>query len=311
MKYINFPLQIKPIRATFEITNICNLKCIHCYFYSKYNHHQKIKHKGLTFSQIKKLIKKLGNEGIFELAIGGGEPFCFSRILEILRLATSKMFVTVSTNGLLLNEKIIMFLKNLPNFCLQISLDGKEKTHRRIRNISSYHFHYLIEIIRKCVINGIDLKIGFMLSKLNINELNYICEFCLKEKIKKLTILPYIGQSKELQLNFRDFYKAAKILRKYYNKLQISIRDPFLHFLVFKKRAYCEAGILTFNIDYRGNVSPCCYINNSDIGNIFNLKIRDIPLICEERVMKKIKNRNLCMANNIYKLMKFNLPYNK
>ena len=293
MNSINPNIQIKPIRANIEITNLCNLRCTHCYFYSNYDYN--IKHRGLSLTELKKLIKKLKNEGIFELSIGGGEPFCYPKIKEILLLATQKMFTVVSTNGLLLNEKTINFLKKLPNFCLQISLDGQEKIHKKIRNIDSYHFKLLIKIIKTCVINKVDLKIGFMLCRLNVRDVEYICKFCLKEHIKKLAILTYIGENEKLQLSKYNFYKVAKILKKYINKLKINIRDPFLHFLVFGEKGCCEAGKLTFNIDYQGNVSPCCYIDNSNIGNIFDLKIKNIPSICEKKI-RKIKNRNFCIA---------------
>lgn len=303
MNYSIFqPLLIGPIRANIEITNLCNLKCIHCYFYSSYN--RVLAYKGLTLFKLKKLIKKLQDEGIFELVIGGGEPFCFHGIEKILLLSTQKMFTIVTTNGLLLEEKKINFLRKLPNFSLQISLDGKEKTHKKIRNISSYSFNRLNKIIKKCISSGIDLKIGFMLCHLNVNDIDYICKYCIRENIKKLTVLPYIGQSKELRLTIYDFNRAVRLLRKYISKLEINIRDPFLNFLISGKNGYCEGGNLTFNIDYRGNVSPCCYINNSNIGNIFKLKIKDIPAICEKKMKGKLKKRSLCVANNLYKELK-------
>lgn len=289
---MNHFIKIKPIRANIEITNLCNLKCIHCYFYSNYP--RRFKHEGLSYLKLKKLIKKLKNEGIFEISIGGGEPFCYSKIKEILSLATVKMFTIVSTNGLLLNKKQIEFLRGLSNFCLQISLDGKEKTHKKIRNINNYQFNQLIEIIQECVANKIDIKIGFMLCKLNLNEINYVCNFCIEKNIKKINILPYIGEDKKLKLTISDFYKAGQILKKYRSILQIDIRDPFLYSLVFEKKGYCWAGKLTFNINYQGKVSPCCYIINSNIGNIFDLKIKDIPKLINKKIIK-IKDCACCL----------------
>ncbi len=291
---------IKPIRANIEITNLCNLRCSHCYLYSE--NIEKVKHKELSFLRMKKIVNKLIKEGIFELSIGGGEPFCYKRIKDILLLSTSKMFTSVSSNGLLLDKSKISYLKKLVNFSLQISLDGKKKTHQNIRGINDTQYNNLVRNIELCSLNGIDIQIGFMLSHINISDVNYICKFCLSKKIKRLTILPYIGRKKELKLNSNDVYAFVNMIKKYTDNLTINIRDPFINFLVFKKKSYCEAGYLAFNIDSLGNVSPCCYLDFI-VGNIFDLKIKDIPKICKSII--KAKDRKFCIANN----PNFNLQY--
>jgi MoaA/NifB/PqqE/SkfB family radical SAM enzyme len=261
-----------------------------------------VQSEGLSFPEIIKMIKKLSREGIFEFSIGGGEPLCYPKIKEILLFSTRRMYTLLTTNGTLLNEELINFFKKLPNFSLQISLDGNEKHHRKIRNMNRMQYLHLINAIKECVSQKINLKIGFMLSRLNLNSLDYICRFCIKEKINSLHILPYIGEDKKFQLKFSDFLKSAKIIKKYISQLKITIRDPFLQFLVFEKLSYCEAGF-TFNIDYQGNVSPCCYMEKKEIGNIFNLRIKDIPKICEEKF--EISNRHFCPVQEATRNVKF------
>lgn len=304
MKPTFLKIQIKPIKACLEITNLCNLRCIHCYFFSR-EYLSSVPKDPLTFSEVKELIKKLIKEGIFEIAIGGGEPFCFRGIEEILVLTTSKMYTCLTTNGLLLNDKRIDFLKQLPNLSVQISLDGDESTHKKIRGIDSKQFKKLDKIIKKCVANKINLRIGFMMCHLNIQDINFIYEYCKKNKIKTLTILPYIGENKTLKLTPEDFRKAVKSLKKFKQegKVEIQIRDPLLDSLINGRKSICEAGFLTFNIDCYGNVSPCCYMN-SQIGNIFDLKIEEIPVLCGEKI--KIKDRNKCPANDLYQSIDLN-----
>ena len=287
--------RIKPIRANWEITNLCNLRCLHCYFFSN----NSSKEEGLSFSKIKKLINKLSKEGIFELSIGGGEPFCFEKIKEVLLLATSKMYVIVATNGLLLDKEKIDFLSKLPNFSLQISLDGKEENHRRIRNISSKTFRKLNKIIKECVSKKIDLRIGFMLCHLNVADVDSIYKYCERNKIRKMTVLPYIGEVKTLKLNTEDVNRTVRSFRKYIDKLEIKFRDPVLKFLITGKKGECEGGTLTFNINHKGDVSLCCYLDNSYIGNIFDIKIEKISYLCDKKIGKI--NRSICSASNLYK----------
>jgi MoaA/NifB/PqqE/SkfB family radical SAM enzyme len=298
MKPIFLNIQIKPIKACLEITNLCNLRCAHCYFFSRESL-RNTPRDPLTFSEVKKMIKKFIKEGIFEIAIGGGEPFCFRGIEEILVLTTSKMYTCLTTNGLLLNDKRIDFLKQLPNLSLQISLDGTESTHKKIRGIDSKQFKKLDKIIKKCVANKINLRIGFMMCHLNIRDINFMHEYCKENKIKTLTILPYIGDNERLKLTPEDLQDAAKSLKKIKKEgdIEIQIRDPFLDSLINREKSICEAGLLTFNIDCYGNVSPCCYIN-CQIGNIFGLKIEDIPTFCNEKI--EIKDRTKCPANSLY-----------
>lgn len=215
------------------------------------------------------------------------------------------MYTSLSTNGLLLNTERINFLKKLPNFSLQISLDGSESTHKKIRGINNEQFKKLNRIIRECVANKINLRIEFMMCHLNIQDINFINEYCKKNKIKILTILPYIGNDEVLKLTSGDLQKAIISLKKIKKEgnVKIKIRDPFLNFLINGKKDICEAGLLTFNIDCYGNVSPCCYID-CQIGNIFDLKIEDIPTLCNEKI--KIKDRTKCPANNLYQNLDLN-----
>lgn len=278
---------IKPIRANFEITNKCNLRCKHCYFFNN-----PILNKCLPESAVLKIVKKLINEGIFELSIGGGEPFCFEKIKELLRLATKKMYVIVSSNGLLINDSIIEFLSKLGNFTLQISLDGNENHHCKIRGITPEQYKKLLRIIIKCS-NRLNLQLGFMLSHMNYRDLESMIQFCILNKIKRLVILPYLGDNKLFILTNKERRISEQTIKKYHNRLNIYVRDPEMSNDIFKNQAECEAGKSSFNIDSNGYVSACGYYE-SLLGNIHKINISDIPLIFHRKY--KTINRHYCLA---------------
>lgn len=280
---------IKPIRANFEITNKCNLRCKHCYFFNN-----PTLNKCLPEPVILKIVKKLINEGILELSIGGGEPFCFEKIKELLRLATKKIYVIVSSNGLLINDSIIEFLSKLGNFTLQISLDGNENHHCKIRGITPEQYKKLLRIIIKCS-NRLNLQLGFMLSHINYRDLESMIQFCILNKIKKLVILPYLGANKLFILTDEERKISERTIKKYHNHLSIYVRDPEMSNDIFKNQAECEAGKSSFNIDSNGYVSACSYYE-SLLGNIRKINISDIPFIFHHKY-KKI-NRHHCLAKD-------------
>ena len=63
--------------ALFEITNACNLNCIHCYRENRGG-------KELSLKQIKIIIEKITASGVDSLILTGGEPLLRKDLFEIL-----------------------------------------------------------------------------------------------------------------------------------------------------------------------------------------------------------------------------------
>lgn len=120
----------------FHLTNNCNLACRHCLF-------------GASPDKSESLDEELLRKGIAEArALGctlfyftGGEPFVYPRFTEILAelLADPKVHAVVLTNGMLIAEHLAS-LKALPKerLHLQISLDGLEARHERLRGKGTF-----------------------------------------------------------------------------------------------------------------------------------------------------------------------------
>ena len=74
---------IVPIRAILELTDKCNLKCVHCY---RVANSEKI----LSLSEIKTIINDLCELGCIELTLTGGELFTRSDIFDIIDYADER-----------------------------------------------------------------------------------------------------------------------------------------------------------------------------------------------------------------------------
>lgn len=124
----------------FESTQDCTLRCLYCTYGGSYLHQRKNSSKYLRFDTARKTIDYLSE--VFdkrprnELTIGfyGGEPLINFDVIEHIVDYSKKVFpkwvlhFTITTNGTLLDERMIRFLvKN--NFSLMVSLDGSGENH--------------------------------------------------------------------------------------------------------------------------------------------------------------------------------------
>ena len=87
---------IKLNMAWIEITQSCNLKCLHCYEGSSH----KVSSNALTLDEWRNIIDQLGQQEISRLIIIGGEPCLNPNIVPIINHATKyPADITLFTNG--------------------------------------------------------------------------------------------------------------------------------------------------------------------------------------------------------------------
>jgi len=155
-----------PSFAWIEITNKCNLKCIHCY-------NESDAHKDLVMSldNYKIVIDKILELGISRIQIIGGEPFLNKQALRaMLDYVIGKFsFIEIFTNGTLLPEEWMDFLAdNNIHIALSVYSYREEmhdrvtgnkgmwlKTNRTINALKSHNIHY-----RVCNVLMKDIEIG-------------------------------------------------------------------------------------------------------------------------------------------------------
>ncbi len=146
-----YALKGLPTHIQIEITNRCNLSCPYC---AASRDIMKDSRYDMGFNEFKKIIDDLALKGNYypslQLAFRG-EPFLNKDASMMIRYATGRNFyVTVSTNGLLLNKKLNNNLINARLDYAIISLDGvKKETYEK--NRVGGKFDILIENIKDLV----------------------------------------------------------------------------------------------------------------------------------------------------------------
>ena len=106
-----------------ELTNGCNLKCIHCY------HDEAIQ--SLNLDDIEHLFQNSENSSFVRVTLTGGEVFCYPHWREVVTMARQHGYiVSILSNITLLTERDIEFLKQSNISFIRTSLYGvNEKTH--------------------------------------------------------------------------------------------------------------------------------------------------------------------------------------
>ena len=279
----SFPNTIESIH--FLITEKCNKKCSTCYI----NHKDQ---KELSFKQIKNIIDNFCQLKVFQVAIGGGEPFLRRDILKILKYLHKKnMIVTVSTNGSLLNNEILRDIKSLVK-SIQLSIYSNiESEHERLRYPGS--FQQTIRNILMLQKQGIPVGINLLVQPHSyiylLNTLNFIRNL----QVSGINLVKLKKSSDELRGNTfdwqeKDYGKLQVILEKFKNKyteMKLSVdcslakimKKNGLPFLLSKGIVGCSGGKSFLVVRSNGDIYPCCFLNMPQhrIGNFANTNLEN------------------------------------
>jgi len=253
----DFSLMINP-------TLDCNLKCWYCYE----NHIKGSKISPAVASNIKKIIAKtfLCNRDleVFYLYFFGGEPLIgFSKTKELIRFISENckkrkilLQLQFTSNGVLINEKIVEFLKQHgDNISFQITLDGGKTYHDKTRYLPSQTGTY--EIILRNIKLLLHNKISVVL-RINYTEENFtsipsiltnIHDWKAEYKAYLKIDFQRIWQDNKQSLNIDDYMES------FINEGFI-VTSPIRDFDQLRFPCYADT-LNQILINYNGNVYKC------------------------------------------------------
>jgi len=166
------PLDIiySPTRIYFELTSKCNLKCKTCF-----NSSGKAKPNELTTEEVKKTLKGLRKDNVFDIRFSGGEVTLRNDWFELLDYAKKLGFaVSLNTNGAYNNPKTINQLNSLDLEQITISLDGNREFHDYIRGHGN--FDKSVKTLNELHKKGAHLRINTVLTKGSAKDLESILD---------------------------------------------------------------------------------------------------------------------------------------
>ncbi|MEO5356411.1 MAG: radical SAM protein [Nitrospirae bacterium YQR-1] len=197
--------EMKGIVCIWNLTNKCNLTCKHCY--SSANEELQ---STMSIETIAGVLPQLKESGVKMVILSGGEPLLRQDIFDIAGIMRkSGLNLTLSTNGLLINENIIDKIKDSFQY-VGISIDGEPGVHDHFRGrFGAYDSS--IRAIGLCMEAGINVGVRFTLSNLTYRSLPHIFRLVEEMKIPKLYISHIVtsGRGKDLMLPKRQEYLSS------------------------------------------------------------------------------------------------------
>ncbi len=133
-------LNNKPWYLIFAITGRCNQRCAMCYYWENIENNDSGKE--LSIDEIQLIAPQFDN--LTQLTLSGGEPLLREDCLEIASLfatQTPVQRITLPSNGMIpkrIEEFVRGFCERHPavNLSVNLSIDGLQKTHDKIRGVS-------------------------------------------------------------------------------------------------------------------------------------------------------------------------------
>jgi MoaA/NifB/PqqE/SkfB family radical SAM enzyme len=157
-----------PLYVAWQITNECNLACLHCIEESGPGKAFKDE---LTTAEATAIIDQLVASEVPYVSFSGGEPMVRPDFFEMVeRITKGGVGLKIETNGHYLTEDNCRRLKDLGVKAVQVSIDGatpasfnKMRVHGR--------FDTALEGIGRLKAAGIPIEINFVPAKFNIHEI--------------------------------------------------------------------------------------------------------------------------------------------
>lgn len=248
------------------LTKQCNMECVFC------GAHVDTDPNKLKADDIGKILHAGKEYGFRYTTFSGGEPLLYNELKEALKFADNNGFwVNITTNGLLINQEIIDFLRG-KNVNLRVSLHTLDaRKHRSITGTDT--LDKVISNIELLKNNRMYYSLGCTIYDDNVHEIESMVDFAFKQNAAFIRFTPVAGVKKGKEHSTDNkFYRQSikKIVEqsiKYkdflrYEKSNVSPDESFIAMMTTRR---CPAGSRLFMIvDSDNNLIPCQFIPMKD-----------------------------------------------
>ena len=251
----------------WHLSEICNLKCKHCYqekhkpIQLKFNELIKI------LDQYRELLKKLNMKGHINLT--GGEPLCcpfFFKILDEFKKDSNLYSFSILTNGTLINDEIARKISEYNPEYVQVSLEGGKKVNDYVRGQGVYKkVAKAINCLKKY---NTFVSISFTATRFNYKEFPKVVKYAEKYKVDNVwsdrfiplgtlyddDFVMHLDETSEYlkimeQERLRLKQKNSKTTISMYRALQFQMTNDFPY--------KCSAGNSLLTVMENGDLVPC------------------------------------------------------
>ncbi|WDV46522.1 radical SAM protein [Clostridiaceae bacterium M8S5] len=306
-------------RAYYEITNACNLSCIHCCNYTE---------EDVNFLDIDDILQfhsNLSKYGIVDSVITGGEPTLHNDFEELTERMCEIGNVVVTSNGVARDAKYYLDLvsRNEKIF-LQVSLDGmSEKTHDVIRGKGN--LKKVIDTINYIAEAGYAHRVGLSMTimKQNISEVRKLVSFAREKGIASVHFptLVCVGKGNDNwddiapsikeQIEIEEYLLTELCNKESNTKISVNRLNHIIESLEPNNKEY-QLCVPTLKVDCFGNLFACPIASGekNKIGSMKEFKslescistierriksnVINVKKVCKECDVADICTKNFC-----------------
>ncbi|MBW6465116.1 MAG: radical SAM protein [Brevefilum sp.] len=252
-----------PISATMDLTERCNLNCVHCYINQPSG--SKIAHaKELKTDQVKQILDTIADAGCLFLVLTGGDPLLRPDFSEVYIHARRRGFIIdLLTNATLITPKIADMLAESRPHSVDVTLYGaSEETYEAVTRLPG-SFKRLLNGLDLLTERGIRLSLKSIILKTNRHELPALIDLAKSYDAPFRydgIIWPRLDGDQspyEYQLSPEELLEMDL---EYPNRAEEwrEQAQVFKGQMVRKEYIYtCGAGLRSFHVDSHGKMSIC------------------------------------------------------
>lgn len=252
-----------PLGGSFELTERCNLRCLHCYINQPAGSQEAISRE-LTLPQVRSIMDQLADAGCLFMLLTGGEVMLRPDWQEVYRHIKQKgILISLFTNGTLVTPRIADFLAEYRPQDLEITLYGAtQETYERVTGVSGSYARCMrgIELLMD---RGLRLNLKSVLMRANhheLSEMQAIAESLGVHYRFDAALFPRLDGGQEPADHRLSPAEVVDLDREYQGRMQ-ELADLYVRFSGVPARTEnvfnCGAGRLSFHIDARGMLSLC------------------------------------------------------
>ncbi|MBI9064763.1 MAG: radical SAM protein [Marinilabiliaceae bacterium] len=252
-----------------ELTQDCNLRCIHCYNPMSTHLHSKRK---ISTIKWKRILLDAFELGCRKIQFIGGEPFLSGSLMNLLKYAKSigYNFVEIFTNSTLIKHEHYKLFLDL-DINIATSLYGPSgKVHDQI-TLKSGSFEKAITNIRRLHEKGIKVRIGTIIMRGNEAFLKDTVDFIknvIGVKDVRYDFVRPSGRGNNEALIPEQSISKSRIDKPLFNKVH---KHKYL-LAKFGHNCFYRMACITSE----GDVVPCVMVRNIKLGNVEKRSLKEI-----------------------------------
>ncbi|MEU2053409.1 radical SAM/SPASM domain-containing protein [Streptomyces bungoensis] len=234
-----------PLNVHWELTNLCNLNCVHCY------QQDDGPRTGLPHADLLHVIsRRIVEAGVFEVTLTGGEVLLVPQLQDIVTYFNSHgLRPHITSNGMLVTDEKADWLA-AADVTFQVSLDAADPgRHNDVRR-SPHAYDRALEGVTRLVERGVEVSFAYTAMPDNLQEIEGVLAVAAERGVGRVCVgevLPEFGDA----ANRRRLEIAAEPFGQFVAGLR-ELRERY------RGRVDLAAALLSGHLhDQRLRASPC------------------------------------------------------